>query len=687
MAEPRSFGRRQGVPVVQTALVASGPASYGPDDPDRRGTATERLDQLGRTLRLAGELVGYGGLLLYLLSGVLLAASDAGTVLTKVFIPPALQDFLHFDSPAILHDTKYLVPMVGSLAWPLLVLVGAIAMFRRRYLLGGLCVATLLFPWSLVGVWLPFGTVPAVVMIGIGVVRLLDLRGLNLAITIVVGLVVGAPVVIMAGRWIDGVLWPNGVPAVSYAVVESADLDANIGLPSQGVDAAGRPIVRISDFNWLPDGTPEQRVAKAFAQVQLATARNDIPGIVAALQIIDAAPVTLNSVEAGRVTTARNFAALEGAFGPEEQARTAALVNRTAIIAAIADKAGIILGLFGPFAGAVAGIVRRRSRRIEAAEAQLAARREQSAARAAPAGRSFGKLASSEPLASLAAADGTAVIGAMSSRIDLYRVAAIVLGLVAVLALAASFLMRLPPGDSNTAFDAVDLTTIGGKWALSKNLPHATGPLPIDALVPLWLIGGLVVAAIAYRIRKPIGLAVVGVVLFGLVYWQINGLFFVHTAHYEARPASFTATLRSELEMAARQQATDTPDSLPIEPGTAGFILAQLDYLEGNVADIGGHLTEIAGSKFFRREATTAEDQRVDLMAEWAAANGHPVEIKKGANLIMPMAAVRAAVQPLLILGLGSAALAGVVLGLAGYASRRRETLQGLVAESQRVSR
>jgi hypothetical protein len=685
VAEPRTFGRRQ-VPVVQTAPVASGPASYGPDDPERRGTTAERLDRFGRTLRLAGELVGYGGLLLYLLSGVLLAASDAGTVLTKVYIPPVLQDALHFDSPAIQHVEKYLVPMVGSLAWPLLVLVGAIAMFRRRFLLGGLCVATLLFPWSLVGVWLPFGTVPAVVMIGLGVVRFLDLRGLNLAVTIVVGLVVGVPVVIMASRWIDGMLWPNGVPAVSYAVIEGADLDANIGLPSQGVDAAGRPVVRISDFDWLPDGTPEQRVAKAFAQVQLATARNDVPGILAALTIIDAAPVKLNSVEAGRTTAARNFAAVQGAFGPEEQSRVTARVNATSASAEIARWAGTILGLFGPFAGVVAGILRRRSRRIETAEAQLAAHREQPAARAT-AGRSFGRLASSEPMASFAAADGTAVIGAMSSRIDLYRIAAIVLGLVAVLALAASFLMRLPPGDSNTAFDAVDLTTIGGTWALTKNLPHATGLPPIDALVGQWLIGGLAIAAIAYRIRKPIGLGIVGIVLFGLVYWQINGLFFVHTAHYEARPASFTATLRSELEMAARQQSTDTPDSMPIEPGTAGFILAQLDYLEGNTARIGAHLSEVAGSQFFRLNATTAEDQRVDLMADWAAANGRPVEIKKGANLIVPMAAVRAAVQPLLLIGLGSAALVGLVLGLAGYASRRRETLQDLVSESQRVSR
>ena len=311
--------------------------------------------------------------------------------------------------------------------------------------------------------------------------------------------------------------------------------------------------------------------------------------------------------------------------------------------------------------------------------------------------RAFGRIPSSQPMQSFAASDATLVVSKMSKRIDFYGVAVLALGVIAVLATIASFLMRLPPAESNTAFDTVDLNTAGGTWALSKGLPLIIGMPPLETLLVPWLLGGLLVASITYRAKKALGAAVLGVVLAGLVYWQVNSLFFIGHPHYAERPGAFTQELRAELEAAAAWHIpAETPQMSAAEmhrltqlqreapdlpSGAAAFILAQLDYLDGNASDIPRQLARVAQDHNSRSDATTAEDQRLDLIQEWATTQGVVVAAQPKLRLMVPMGWVRASAQPLLLIGAASGALSLLALALSTFATRRSARLEELLAE------
>src|SRR5690349_4973856 len=146
MPEARSFGRR-GVP--QPPRPFDGPA-WQPLEIEP--TEQDELSARARILRLAGELRAFRGLFVALVAAVFQAIHPVASVLTKIYIPEMLGRSITFTSPEAPLLTQYLMPYATSLAWPAIAAFGVFGIARGRWLLGGLCAATLAFPWAIFGV-------------------------------------------------------------------------------------------------------------------------------------------------------------------------------------------------------------------------------------------------------------------------------------------------------------------------------------------------------------------------------------------------------------------------------------------------------------------------------------------------------------------------------------------------------
>ena len=634
MAE-RGFGRRVSTPIG-IADPSSEPQPYSPSPPM---SETGRLAYAAGRFRLWGETIGFVGILIAFLAAAAWPNDPASlnALHGQILIPDKLFDAIRPSLTGLPELRATVQTSAGATVVPVLFVLGLLSVYRRRWILTGLCAAFFLFPWPALGVGQPLGAMPALLFGVLGALRYYQTRA-ALAVVVLGSLLLGP----MLLSTFTGALAALGPSPTRYKAVTLGEL----GLLTSPIDVAA-----ISSL----DGD-----AAAYVQAQQAALQSDLGLAAASLdQIKD--PSGFPEIHRQRINALYDHIAETGQDGPDRQSavRGSYAYRLTATWALMAI--GSVLGLIGPFVDVLGGQMYKRSARVGAAQARLDKLREvQPIAPAAPA---FGRKPSRRPLASLAASDGTHAMDAIARRLRGYTQIATIASAITVLSVLLYLLFRLPEAGSNTAFADVALTLEAARWARSTGLTVPDPSSGLDILTALMMPGGIIILLaliFVFKVRSH-WLTVAGATL--LSYFVLSSVAFVHHPPRTVQATSISGAARAELARSLANSAGALP------AGDAAYILAQIVYIEGK----SGQIAPLLQSTQVDPDLA-AHQQRIDLMQEWAIAHGAAMNAFDPPILLLPMSFVRgvAVVMPFFIAtGLLVALIASGLLALA-YDRRRR---------------
>ncbi len=185
-----------------------------------------------------------------------------------------------------------------------------------------------------------------------------------------------------------------------------------------------------------------------------------------------------------------------------------------------------------------------------------------------------------------------------------------------------------------------------------------------------------ILVAILLAIFRRFAKYVLGAILIVVILSQIVGMAFVRNAPRETTPQTLTAEIRAALSQMVTQ------NSGPISVTLAAYPLAQLAYIENRPQDIAPMLEVMTEE---RDLDSAAHQQRVDIMREWAAANGHPSG-QAWTSLVVSMSVVRGIGAVLLPLGLAALALGFLAAAVIPIAMTRRGRIGTLIEDVRRTS-
>lgn len=665
---------------------------------------SEQLESRSARALLAGELIGFAGLLIVFVAGVLWPADPAGLDVLKglVYLPDILRDAIPFSDPKAWSRQVYAhvsEVQANNLGIPLIFFLGLAAIVRRRWLLAGLCAGFFLLPPPLAGLAFPAGF-PMAILLGVAAaLRQVRLEG-RARIAFIAVATVFLPVLLAAFLSIvpsrqDGVKIP-------YLTIRFAELKENESELQREPQTGGGLAVRGTTVAAIAASGAAQAGAKAFALAQEQALRGEAEAAMASLSRAQAAGFPHNRFESRIVEAIRNYSI---ASGGEGEAARAAIIDRfrTRLIGTwILLWAGLIVGLAAPFGDIISTAIRRRIERIEAAKAKLNGQRPSEGKVAVPFGGSAGD--ASRSLASIAAADAEQVIGAMSKRIHFYLVSAMFLGWTMLFCLGRYWTFHLPPADSNTAFDMVGLsgwTVFLGDALGVGNLHGQNGPGPLHFLFnPLSLLAIVPYALLFVRQYRVVGLCT----LIVLTFLQLHRFDApMRDPANPVAPQQVNESFRQALEKVAESGSdkggkqkigevlsgeTGQPVRffipVRVDASNANYVLAQIAYLEDRPEDAAHYLGRDIDAGLLDG---LIHRQRLDLMREWASVRGFRVSSTvANLELLRPMSFARRSGNAFLAAAVASGFLLIVVLALLTVAGRRRGRIAELV-EMRRFSR
>ena len=666
----------------------------GPPPVPPHDTVSEQLENRGARALLIGELVGFAGLLIVFVAGVLWPADPAGLDVLKglIHIPDILRDAIPFSDPKAWSREVYThvrEVQPNNLGIPLIFFLGLAAVVRRRWLLAGLCAGFFLLPPPLVGLAFPAGF-PMAILLGVAAaLRQVRLEGKARVAFIAAGTMLLPVLLVMFLSIVPSRQDGEKAPYLTIRFTELAE-------SGDGQGARGKTVESIVARSAAQSG------AKAFALSQEQALRGEAEAAMASLARAQAAGFPHNRFESRIVEAIRDYSIASGGEG--EAARTAMIERfRTRLIGTwIVLWIGLVVGLAAPFGDIIATSIRRRVDRIEAAKAELGGKRPSTGKAAIPFSGSAGDASGS--LTSIAAADAEQIVGAMSKRIHFYRVSAMFLGWIMLFCLWRYWIFHLPPADSNTAFDMVGLsgwTVFLGDALGVGNLHGQNGSglinFPVD---PFSLLTVVPYALLFVRQYRVVGLCALIVIAF----LQLHR--FDAPLRDPANPVAaqqMVPGFRQALERVAVSGSdrggkekigavlSDTTGrpveySMPVrvDASNANYVLAQIAYLEDRPED---------AAKYLGRDIDAGlldgliHRQRLDLMREWVSVQGYGVP-PNVANLELrrPMSFARRSGNAFLAAAGAASLLLIVFLALLTIAGRRRGRIAELV-EMRRHSR
>ncbi|QKC82807.1 hypothetical protein [Mesorhizobium sp. NZP2077] len=665
--------------------------------PVETGEPSEHARQLGAvsgTILFAGELLAFVGMIVAFLATQWWPADPASLsgLGGSIYIPDLLQKLIAFIDPM---PRPHMIGIgvteirLTDTIMQVILIAGAVSILRARWVLAGLICGFLAFPWPMIGYHFPSARVVLCLYAFIAVFAILRLPRRALFILIPVGALFGPLIIGVATSVFMQLFGAAAPPRVRYSEVAFAQLQANQGKPATEMAKNGKPVVRVTTLAGFDASSPQQQAAKAYVMAQELALRGDAAGAAQAARDALSGDFGANAFDRQRLATIMDFATAGGASGDaaKDTLLSSYQLHRTLAWAALV--VGTLLCLIGPFAEIIATRIARRARRTDKVQRQLEAQRAELAGTSV--NGTFGR-AQSFGVQSIAAMDAVSVIAAIARRLRLYRLTAMALAGLALVSFYWAYALHLPPAAANGAFDNIALIARAGEFwkaaglAASANFPLPTLPWTLVGMMtsPLSLFALAVIVLTRFRKYARFVLAGFAVLLLMVPLQQMAP---VATPAQPATASAFGPELRAALLQAAGQPApaidglrTSTPEQAdlpPIDGSVAAYTLAQIAYVENRPADAGMLLARIVDPGVLMGRIN---NQRADLMLEWAQANGYPARgLDWTPNLPQPMAETRATGQFFLIAGLALLALLAATAALIAIAGRRLSRISSLV--------
>lgn len=692
MAERTTFGKRG--TFGDSTLT---PAPVAGETVRLPNLEVSKLHEKSGMLRSIGELVGFGGVLLMFAAGMTLPGNPAmlTSLARRIFVPPLLVHQIDSIRTLSSSDPVEMLQSAGTTPVMAILLLGILAVSRRRWVLGALCAGFFCVPWPLFGYTMPLAPFALAAMGIVAAFRLLRLPGWAGFALVAATLWYGHGALDIGLRVFAHALSGGSNPVI-YQAVSYDDL----------IHAGDQPGIA-STFAKIETNGPQEAAAKAFVMAQDFALAGDAAGTSRALGEARAGGFPLNPFDARLMRVLQNYASDAGALGVEAQQTLRDANARTNAIWWPAMVLGILLAVIGPFVDVLSGRVLKRATRIEVARTQLEGAREAGSSSSS----SFGRR-SPGGIQSVAASEGEAIITAISRRLGFYLIGGGAVFLLGLLGIAGYFVFWLPPADSNSAFGGVMLF----EEVQELLVPHAFTPRipPFLWLLPQLVTGGSIAILAAAWIFRRFAPYYLGGIALVYVLWLVAGLGFVRHEGIELAPAQISPGMRTYLlggidAPATRGAGINTFDSIKpilrpvapagvapaptlvapalpgdpprIEGSLAAFTLAEIAYVENRPQDIVDFLNHITHPEIL---TSTALQQRIALMREWAVSNGLTLSPSvRAPETPASMALVRNLAPLLLVAGLVGMTLA-LVFGAAFFIGNgRRRRIAALIVERQ----
>ncbi|PDT03657.1 hypothetical protein CO666_13890 [Rhizobium chutanense] len=572
----------------------------------------------------------------------------------------------------------------------ILALATVFTIIKRHWFFAGLTAAFFLIPWGLFGQSLYFSPYALALFAFIAVAFHAPLSRRGIIAFVAVG-VLASPLIFALIFDLSRHVGVRETYA-KYRVIRLSELPSNI-------DQANTDV-----------GT-DAKIAPYFL-AQVAALRGDAAAAAAALDRLEASDVPQNNFDRARFQAIRNFTLASGGFGPE--AREKFIVDNAAQSqkAFLLLLAGLLFGIAAPLANGFSWWVARRSRRVSSIERELGHRRARLPDALKNAGRLFGTSIAKKSVQSPSIANGERAIDAIASRARIYLLTSLSLLACASLSALAAYWVWLPAAGKNTAFHFVALAGNTADYAQQDGVTVIVGVRDWTgwSLLLTWLKYPVCIVAIVLATRRSGYLGVFTALAF-LACLALQNVQVAQHARHEALPQQFSQLLRSKLKLAADGSTVaagnipqpdtngfqglalnlrgsiaaekNTPSSVgkpDIDPSLAAYTLAQIAYLEGEVAEASDFLSRIEDVKDLHPDV---HRERMAIIRDWVSANGHaPREIDwLPADLA---SLVRQLGRWLLTLSVASLALAVLVTPLIAIAVARRNRIEALIEERVR---
>jgi hypothetical protein len=716
MADNPAFGRRQassggeraavptprqaGTPEQAKPILASRPASVDMDQP------SEHVRQLGAVsgaILFSGELVAFAGMMVAFVAMLWWPADpqSLSSLGGSIYIPDLLRDLIAFNDPLArphMVDIGLTEIKLTSPIMQVILIAGAVAILRARWVLAGLICGFLAFPWAALGYHFPSAPVILCLYAFTAAFRIARLPRGALFILIPVGAVFGPLLIGMASVLFTYVFGAGEPPKARYAEVTFQQLLANQGKPATETGKNGKPVLRVATLAGLDASTPQQQAAKAYVMAQELALRGSPAEAAQEAGEALSGSFGANAFDRQRLATIIDFGTANGVSGAQAKDTLLSRYQFRSTLAWIVSIAGTLLCLIGPFAEIISTRIARRARRTDKVQRQVEAQRAELAG--ATVSGTFGRAQSAGAIQSIAAMDAVSVIEAIARRLRLYRVLAFILAGLALVSFYWAYALHLPPAADNGAFDTIALIGRAGDfWKAAGLAQSAAFPQPslLWTLVgmmasPLTLIALAVIVLTKFRKHARFVLAgFVGLMLM----MAMQQLAPIATPAQPAMASAFDPGLRQYLQQAAGLPATPPgvdglrkggPEQAglpPIDGSIAAYTLAQIAYVENRPADAGMLLARIVDPGVL---AGRINNQRTDLMLDWTQAHGYPARGLDWTPILpQPMATTRAMGKVFFGAGFVFLALLTAAAALIAIAGRRSSRISSLIDARRQI--
>ena len=644
-------------------------------------------------LLLAGDLIGFCGLLVVFVATVLWPADPAAlSVLeSEINIPPILADTVQRFTELSRQNVNVAEVPLGWYCLAFLV-VGVMAALNRRWLLVGLTTGFMFFPFSAIGIIVPVVPLLAAACAAASVYALAGNRIAKLALVPFTGVVYVLCLLVAVN------LVPDGSERQSYRSISAAELKSVDGQTLEGKLGLG--------------GGDQAEAARAFAMAQQHALHGKPDEAAKSIAAARSGGYPTNLYETRILGSIEDYITVSGARGDTASAARWGRFRTDLFVAWLALVLGSVLALTAPFSEIISTAMSARLERISAFRAELAGGKTTKPGH---------DMAAAEPrLHSIAVDDARRGMEAIARRLRLYRVALISSFWLCLYCGLRAYELHLPAPGQNTGFDTIGLEGpvlyLAQEMGLAvKSSAHGGSPLgaiwsPASLLCLAPAVGLLFRA---YRTLSLLALVLIAAIDPGL--GAVSGRPLANTLPLENVTEEFRqflvevnaegkSVVRKELvpdspslvqnlrpsfppiELSGKPKAERSAlarmpgGQVPIEDVTAAtYVLAQIEYLKNRPEEM---LKYIEDGIIPGRLDGWAHQQRYALMVDWAKDRG----LKIGPNVQkveLPSSSSLTRVLGRLLLAISVVAGAISILSLLFMliASRREKRLDALVTQ------